>query len=239
MSPVTGTPITSTAYITQADITGLGEEFSLPAAWATADVTNLISSVSNRMDSICKDHFMPKALTLLLSGDNHPFLDFLPTTTLRCISVTSVYYRDTYAATDDFTDNGEEVEDSDWALGFGRRGLLRIHPTTVRGGRTGLAPTWLEGTKNYRVIGSFGWATVPEGIKRAAVLWCRHIISPGDKRSAMGYTVPSSEKFADGYQYATSGAAARGRAAPYYMGIPAIDDALDPYVLKMPRMVAV
>jgi len=227
------------AYIAKADITGLGSEFTIPAAWSDSEVDALVSTIANRIDALCKDHFEATALTILLSGDSHPFLDFVPVTMLRCISVTSVYYRSTYAASDDFVANGEEVDDTDWTLGFGRRGLIRIHPTTVRSGKTGLAPIWQAGTKNYRIIGSFGWTTVPDGIKRAATLWCRHIIDPGAEASPYGYTVPSGEKWPDGYEYTTPGAANRGRAAPYYTGIPAIDDALDPYVLKIPRMVAV
>jgi hypothetical protein len=225
--------VAAVKYCTQGQVTGEEPDFTVPSGWDSDEIDAAIEEASARIDALTKDHWSTKTLTFQISGDGDNVLSLLSVTNLRIVSITSVYFRSTYVATDDFVANGEEIPDTDYLISKSRRSLKKIQPTTVRSGGVKNNPIWLVGDENHRIVGTFGHSSVPTAIARATAMLVREKMDPGITAK---YVIPSSETFPDGYKYSTPATAARGRAAPYYSGITAVDELIHPYVNKRPRM---
>lgn len=222
------------AYITATEVTGNGGEFTWPSGWDSDAKKNAeIARAQERIDQVTRDHWEPSTRTLYLSGDATNTLITRKVLRWPIISVTNVYHRSVYAASDNFEAAGELIDEDDYMISDSRRALIRVAPTTVRGGADGVQPIWLAGYHNYRVVGSFGRATTPEGIKLACILLTRELVKPGSSKKYVSFI---SEKWPDGYEYRRTGSDTRGSSRPILTGYPAVDDILYPFVLKIPVM---
>jgi len=164
------------------------EDAEAPASLLTAAIARLTAKLNIYTD----DFFEPRSLTIDLDGGDRARL-ILP---YRCTSLTSVSLRDQNdvltvqaAAVYRFTSSlnaagAEAVGDFDY---------IDVVPQGdgLTGGPTGSGATrWPAGPKTVRVIGSFGWTTVPVDVKRALALMVFHHFKPirGDLRLATRVT---------------------------------------------------
>lgn len=211
------------AYITKADVEGLLGAFAIPAHW-TADsdaFLNLaIARAEQAIEAFTRNRFEQTSRTLLLSGDGTEYLPTIPITSWPISSIASIRVRDSIA--DDFDDDGDAVDSDDYCISQSRHSVYREDDV------------WEKGVKNYRVRATFGYATVPGNVKRAAVILVQEEITPG---TSQGFSRMDSESFPDGYSYKRSD---RGRMAIPSMGsttgIPLVDSMLAPYQCGLPGM---
>lgn len=220
------------AYITVADVTSYGGEFSWPSGITDLQKASVVAGACEQIDAVTFDHWEPVTKSLILSGTGTRSLWLNQATKLRALSITQILYRSNYSKVDDFETNGEVVDDTSYALAKGRMSIKRVYSELIRT-PSHIASEWLIGTDNYRVDGTFGHASTPENIKFAAVLLSRERAQPGYSAE---YVHPESEWFPDGYKY-TSPISKAGSSKTALTGIPAIDLLLYPYVNRIPRMV--
>ena len=226
----------SSSYCAVSDVTGLGSEFTLPSAWSSADVLVAIEEASRRIDMLTKDYWSSVSRSYYLSGDGTDLLLLTEKTRLRLVSVTQIQYRTQYDATDNFDDDGEEVDEDTYVITSSRRGIRRVGYSYNRGRvlESGYSRIWVNGVENYKVTATFGHANVPDIIKRICVLMVRERIQP---QYCSDLVSPLSEKFPDGYQYTAPQYTVTDSTKQGLTGIPAIDNLLWAVVNKSPKMV--
>lgn len=223
------------AYCRLADVTGLGSEFTQPAAWTDAEVQTAIVDASQRIDAVTRSHFGETTRGIILGGRSTPLLRLTQVTLWPILTATQVEYREEYAATDDFAANGEVLDDDTYVISDSHRALLRIYPQTLRGGREPLPsgpPIWLRGSKNYKVTGTFGRNNVPSGVRQACALLVRERITPGTLAQLEQF---EAERFPDGYSYKRRGGGS-SLAPERLTGYPAVDELLAPHVCRIPLL---
>lgn len=226
------------AYCQKVDVVGLGEEFTIPAAWTDADVDATIVEATRQIDSVCGDHFGSSTAIIIVDGSGTRYLDLRNVLSWALISVTSIFRRNTYAATDDFAANGAQLDDDAYAIADSKNALVKVlaDDSSLRGIAT-TSPVWIAGTKNYRIEGEFGRNVIPPDIRFACALLVRERITPG---SSQRYEALRSERFPDGYAYQRPiQAPSIARANITLTGYPAIDDRLRPFVIEDPVFVAI
>lgn len=223
------------AYITDPDdVVAPSSEWAWPSAISTAEKTAAIQQACDMIDQVTRSHWEPTAKTLFISGDGTDTLDIFKRLTWPIVTITEIYYRDVYTASDDFDTTGTLVASTDYRVSLSRRSIRRIHGTRFRsgGGISSIAPIWVWGDENYRVKGTFGRANTPTGIVLATKLLTRELVDPG---STADHASVQSEKWADGYSYVRSGGPT-ARNPERLTGYPAVDDILIQFVDWTPFM---
>lgn len=159
------------------------------------------------IEKITGDVFESNTLTLRITGSGTHRLNLYPATLLRCLSITSI------------TDipSGVVVNSSYYVIYS--RFLMMVEEAIVRAGV--LAETWPIGTKNLRVIGSFGWSAVPEPVKQATILLAIAKLKVTGGGSAIKGKL-SSERIGD-YSYSRKVGETKGM----YTGISEVDEVLE------------
>lgn len=227
------------AYAQVADVSSYGgSTFDVPAGVELSDIQSALMTSTQRIAAACRDHFGLSLRTLILNGHGTPYLDMTQRMTWPCVSVSSVYYRNTYADGDDFETNGELVDADYYAVSGSRRMLVKISGQTFRTSGSIDSCEWVRGIRNYRVRGYFGRSEIPEPIRWACVLLARELITPG---SSDQYAALSSERFPDGYSYEVAASSPSSSSAGGLMltGVAAVDNLLRRgFVNDMPLFVA-
>ena len=224
------------AYVTAAEVEAPGSEWTWPTAISSAEKTALIANAQERIEQVTYEKWDTSgSIAHIVSGDGSDLLELRKSTTWSIVTITEIVFRSIYQNSDNFTADGTTVPANDYSISDSKRSLLRVKPTTVRGGLSGMGPIWLEGHKNYRVTGTFGHVTTPEGIKRATIMLVREMASPG---STSKYTDTVSETFPDGYKYVTAAGlkSGIGGVVPILTGVRAADVFLKDFVRKFPIM---
>lgn len=208
-------------YASESDLTGLGGEFSVPAAWSTAEQQSVLLRASKRIDSVTGQHFGYSALTLMLDGSNTWLLRTNTALSWRLVDITSIHRREKFE--DAWTASTVvQIASTKFTITQSRRAVKRTD-----------GDVWLPGIKNYRLIGRFGRKYVPEPIRWACVLLAREEITPG---SATRYEQYQSETFGDGYGYTRKSAPQDAVRAAVSTGIPTVDAILAKYISNRPMM---
>ena len=169
-------------YATKTLVQGLGEEFSIPAAWSDDDVDAAIVRMSRVIDQVTRNYFGKRDMVLELDGSGGPKLFLNQRIRWPIVTVTSVKWREDYAGVYDNT-----LASDKYRISRSRKCLERVD-----------AGWFDDGHENWQVSGSFGRANVPEIIQWACVLLVREHITPG---SADKYEKLVTERFPSGYSY--------------------------------------
>lgn len=227
------------AYLTAAEVVteGIPIGFSWPSALTEDQKTAIVADAQERIEQVTNEKWEEtSSISHLVSGDGTDLLELKRVTSWPLVSITQIQHRSTYANSDDFDANGTIVDADDYSISPSKRSILRVKPTTIRGGLSGLGPIWLQGHKNYKVTGTFGHVTTPEGIKRATARMAMEIAEPGVTDQLTGVV---SETHPDGYKYVTAAGIKTGigGVVPLLTGIYAVDMLLKDYARKMPIMV--
>lgn len=210
-------------YCTKADVTGLADEFSIPAGYSDEDVDAIITEMSQWIDAVTGNHWGKTNASFILDGRGTELLRLDQKTSWPIVSLTSIQRRDNYANADDFDANGDTLDLNNYRISNSRRAIQTIEGTTARNALA--APgTFVKGTGNYKVTGVFGQAEVPKSIVFACVLLTRERMSPGASRK---FEDMQTERWPDGYSYA------RRQIIPsesdVLTGYPAVDRLLGPF----------
>ena len=224
------------AYITDTDVAAPGSEWTWPSGISSAEKTSLIAAAQERINQVTNYRWDTSgSIGIIVSGDGSNLLEIRKVITWPIASVTKVEFRNEYDSTDNFTASGEEIDADEYAISDSKMALVRIAPTTIRGGLDALGAIWISGYRNYKITGTFGVANTPYGIKRAAVMLVREAARPG---STARYTNVVSETFPDGYKYTTAEAvkSAIGTIVPTLTGVRAADIYLKDFVRGVPFM---
>jgi len=163
-----------TAYCVKADIQGLGLQFDIPSTWTDIAVSNQILACQDEVNSYLNSDFTgPKTLTLTVDGTGNKLLQTRQYSELPIISITSITWRDT----DDMSFSvGEAWGSDDWyADKYYIEATGEYHDSI----RYSTRSRFVAGTRNYQIVGSFGYAAVPSYVKLLTVLLCREKIYPG------------------------------------------------------------
>ena len=143
--------------------------------YSDAEISDELDLMESLIDHICNDSFYNQTATYKFDGNGLTKLFFQPDVVSRLITVTSVKDYDvdgttllrTYVEGTDFVVYDYYLET---AISFPsdtpRRGVFR-------GG------TWPKGQKNLWIAGTWGRATVPLEIKRAALMLAMERLEPG------------------------------------------------------------
>lgn len=212
------------AYVTKADIESLLGAFTVPAHWtddADAYLNLAIARAKATIDGFTGNTFEAANRMVLLSGNGDDYLPLSLVTSWSLLSIVDIYYRADYE--DDF-DDSELVDATYYTLANSGKTVRRV------------AGIWVTGIKNYRLRGTFGSASVPPVIRKAATLLVREEVEPGYIDQAFGQN--QSEHHPDGFSYVrdkVSGSApikATGRTTGYGY----IDRLLIPFANTLPLM---
>ena len=96
-----------TPYAAKADIVGLGEEFTIPAAWSDVDVAAAIVEEGARIDLATSRHFsLLEEMSVIVNGNNTALLFLSEFTSHSIVSVDQIQYRDDFNQADDFDAEG-------------------------------------------------------------------------------------------------------------------------------------
>lgn len=219
------------SYITRKDIEGLGDQFSIPPAYQSADISTIISEVEEYIDDITKNNFTEGGINKVLEvdGTGTESLFLFPYTSLPILSITSIKERTD--PTVSWSSSSVSTIDSDTYYipeGDRHRIDISIGADTIRTIIT-TPGTWTKGQANYRIEGKFGHGSCPYPVKLACVYLARERMKPGYIKSIM----VMQEKWSD-YQYiAMPGWERRyGREIPIYTGWAIIDVLIRPYVMR-------
>jgi len=158
-------------YIDQAYLEDAGLDLS---DYDSDQIETAIDLAEATVERITGDKFYSIEDTKYFDGNGKRVLFFAPRTFLSLLSATSV---DIVDPTDDTVDT-ELTEDTHYKIGpHGRYiELLRAMEYTPR---TWLGyGTWPEGTRNVRIIGTWGWSSTPEPIKWACALLVAQKLDP-------------------------------------------------------------
>lgn len=224
------------SYIVAADVEAPNDEFTWPSGITEGEKTALIVTAQERIEQVTHEKWEETGpISHLLSGDGTPTLELRHVTSWPIVSITQIEHRNEYAYADNFATVGSIVDQDDYSISDSKRVIIRVSPTTIRGGFSGLGPIWLQGHKNYKLTGTFGHVNTPEGIKRACILLTREYAVPG---STVKYDNVVSETFADGYKYMTAAGikSGIGQVVPNLTGIRAVDIILKDFVRRVPSM---
>jgi len=226
------------AYATYADVQGLGGDFSVPSAYSEADVAIELERASRRLDAITHMYFGSEELTLVLNGSGSEILPTLSITRWPILSITNVRWNPDYYSKDyDWVNSGTLISEDDYIVTDSRRALERVYVSNSIRGVDRVSVLWERGSKNYRIVGNFGYGNVPEAIRFACVLLAREIMIPG---SSNKYEKAVVESFGDGYMrtrsFRTRTSARIDVRIPPMTGIPAVDDLIEPFIDKTPLM---
>jgi len=222
-----------TPYVTAADVAGLGGEFTVPAAYDSGETTKVIYRAMAVIDKFTRSHWLPETRSFIVDGTGNNFLYLRSYTSWPVCTITGVQFRVGYAATDDFTANGETLDVTTYAVHASKRALIKIKSQDVRAAGGFTDPIWLPGTQNYKLTGTFGHNAVPEDLKRATVFLVRELMLPG---STAQFVSMSSETFPDGYSYQAGTSNKSTSIEATFTGFRAVDLLLGPYVSRVPIM---
>mgnify|MGYP001585785353 CR=1 FL=1 len=220
-----------TTYITSADVQGLGSEFTIPSAYDAGEVTKIIYRAMAVIDKFTRSHWLPETRSFVVDGTGNNFLYLRSYTSWPVCTISSVQFRVGYAATDDFTANGETLDATTYAVHASKRALIKVKSQDVRAAGGFTDPIWLKGTQNYKLTGTFGHNAVPEDLKRATVYLAREWMLPG---STTQFVSMSSESFPDGYSYQAGTSNKSTTVEVSFTGYRAVDILLGPYVSRVP-----
>lgn len=226
------------AYCTKADITGLGEEFTIPDAFTDADIDQVIADVTNVINKYTGDNFNLVSQALIFDGPGKHTLHLTRKTPLRLLSITQIQYRDAYKSTDNFDADGS-VLNADTYVPYShyveryendevRNSASNVLVTNMFGETIAKGAIWLKGSKNYKITGTWGHSSVPKGIKWITVMMARERITPG---STAQYAMKQSERWID-YSYSTP----YPGLIPVVTGIQAVDQILPQYINRVPAL---
>lgn len=226
------------SYVTFSDVTteGIPIGFTWPSGLSEAQQTAIIADAQERIEQVTNEKWEETgSIAFIVSGDGTNVLEMKRVTSWPIVTITKIEHRSVYAYADDFTANGTEVDQDDYSISPSKRTLIRVKPTTIRGGLSGLGPIWLQGHKNYKVTGTFGHANTPENIKRATARLAMEMAIPGITDQ---FNNVVSETHPDGYKYMTAAGikSGIGSVVPNLTGIYAVDVLLKDYARKMPIM---
>ena len=164
----------------------------------TAQLTSAIAAYSLQFDDWCNDHFESESLTLELNGDGSDKL-ILPK---RCTAVTTVKTRDANGALTTQSSSVYRLTSSLENTGSRRRSKDAMDTLDIIPLSSGLSATldgpyaWPCGPQTVQVIGSFGWTTTPERVKRAvALLVYDHFRKKGDSLYRVARWTQQGESF--------------------------------------------
>lgn len=235
-----------TTYVGTSDISGLLGPFTIPAAWSAGSpspLTTAITRVRQTIDAFCCTTFIPVARQFLLSGKGREHAMLTPVTRYPINTITAVYLRGSLQ--EEFVAAGQLVENVDFIIHNSRRALTKT--SAARGSfATGadynrdpfefadIPTVWPCGTRNIKVVGTFGRNGIPENVKKAAVLLIREEIQPGYIATYMDEYY--QESFADGYSKSKTprGSASAQIKIGATLGYPAVDVLLGPFRNALP-----
>lgn len=222
------------AYITDDNVElPVADGWAWPSGMSDSEKTDIIQNACDTIDQVTRSHWESTSKTLYLSGDGTQYLDVYRILSWPILSITSVTFRNDYAASDNFGTVGTLIADSDYAIAPSKRSLIKIQGTTFRTGGDYLGtPFWSCGYENYKVVGAFGRTNTPLGITLAAKYLVRELVTPG---STADRATMQGEKWADGYSYVRSGGPT-ARNPERLTGIGAVDDILIHFVNWTPFM---
>jgi hypothetical protein len=210
--PNAGTTTGSAVYCAKADISGLGDEFTIPSAWSDSDIDNLIIAIQEDVNDWLDDDFTgTKTLTLIVDGTGDGILFTRPHTKMPIVQLSLIVWRESNLvafdpainswSTVDYYANKYYVE----ATGKDYRGSARYFTKSK----------FIKGIRNYEIIGTFGHSAVPNYVKQMTVMLCR-------ERIQQGYLASldiNSEAWVD-YKVTF---ASNKKDVPVYSGFPTID----------------
>lgn len=164
----------SSTYCVKADILGLGSGFEIPSTWTDEAINQQIIECESEVNAYLDSDFSgPKTLTLIADGPGNKLMQTRRYTNLPIISITSITCRDSL--------------EMDWSAGtvwastdfYADKFYIEAAGEYVNSIRYSTRSKFVKGIRNYRIIGSFGYATVPSYVKLLTVLLVREKIVPG------------------------------------------------------------
>lgn len=161
-------------YITKTDLTNAGVALG---SHSDAEVLEMIQRAEALVEQHTKKVFYAATATKYFDGNGQRVLLFIQRTTSPLISITgnTVYIIDP-TMSDEVIDSA--VLNTDFFLSP-EGDYLELCSESEVDPRSPLSRgTWPRGTRNIKITGSWGIASVPPGIKRAAVLLVAHEVDP-------------------------------------------------------------
>jgi len=161
------------SYCSYEDVVGLGSEFSLPTGWTKTNVESLITDVEFEINDLLQDDYStPTTETFICDGENTSLMQMGRYTKKPIISISSITWRESTAEDWDSTNNWDS---SDF---YADKYFIEATGANVSA-RYSTRDKFVKGTRNYRIIGSFGHSSVPAQIKFLTVLMVRERLKPG------------------------------------------------------------
>lgn len=222
------------AYCTVDEAKTLNAAWTPPSGITDEKLEAAIVRASQRIAALTGRHFGQTSRTLVFDGNGNEFLSMAEQSSVPLVSITEIRQRD--YADDDWDADGEVLPTETYRISGSGLGILRVPGSslTTDSARTSLySDVWERGFQNYRVIGKFGTAFIPDDIKLACVYIVREESQPKYLKKLETYV---SENFADGYSY-TRRYAAQADKEFSMTGHTIIDNLLAPYVDEAPDFV--
>jgi hypothetical protein len=213
-------------YIVKADLQTYGVDLG---SYSDDNISAFIDQAEELIEKVTSNKFYTEAATRYFDGNGKRRLFFQPVTSLRLQSITSCNIVD---PTDNDTVHTTLTENTEYFLD--PQGYYVELPLYLQEqARTWLGyGVWPEGTRNVKIVGTWGETSVPESIKWAAALLVARRIDPDF--SGLDDATKTSEKWSD---YSVTYAKPRSTGSGF-TGVRQVDEILRLYRNKHTMVVA-